>query len=585
MTVLAVAMMATAAYADGGVYGCGAFNGWDVTSLTEFGPTGVPNRWQSTIDFGQGREFKLTTTQPQAGLDVQSSWGEFDRGCIAVDSDVAVIADTWLPVTVGVNRANQQSPVNGYCTVIVDLDHAAMLYHTEGADIPDISGLSPSRCSGTLPVMYINTENNAPIVSKEDYLTATYYVDPMGVEGVEAIGSADAPLTMQIRGRGNYTWTGFDKKPYRLKLADKQPLLGMDKSKHFALLAHADDNLGFMRNVMGFEASRLLGLPWTPADAPVEVVLNGNYIGLYFLTETIRVDKNRVNVVEQDDLAETDVDGGWLVEIDNYDTDPHVTVYENGGNPIWFTYKSPELLSPAQETFLQTQMQAIDDAVYAADKSDISRLADLVDIDCLARYYIVQQIMQDGESFHGSCYLNRQRGADSRWMFGPVWDFGNAFAGYRGTDPDYIFRNAMFSQVWIGAIYEYPGFVDAVKRVWESFVDDGPSRLFDALEDVGHRIAKAGEANYKRWPQYGNDDIADRVAVMRTYLTNSIDWCKERWGYHGVVTDVVSDDGDMPVTYYNLQGMPVTAPVAGGIYIRVRGQHADTVRYRACALR
>jgi hypothetical protein len=155
--------------------------------------------------------------------------------------------------------------------------------------------------SGTLPVLHIQTENNAPIVSKDDYINATYYLDAMGQENIESIGSATVPLTMEIKGRGNYTWKGFDKKPYRLKLTDKQPLLGMTKSKHFALLAHADDSKGFMRNAIGFELARLIGMTWTPMAQPVEVVLNGDYIGLYFLTETIRVDKDRVNIVEQED--------------------------------------------------------------------------------------------------------------------------------------------------------------------------------------------------------------------------------------------------------------------------------------------
>ena len=97
-----------------------------------------------------------------------------------------------------------------------------------------ILAVSPS---GTLPVFYINTENGTPITSKEDYLNATYHLDALGLEGYTSIGSAEAPLPMQIKGRGNYTWTGFKKKPYRLKLDSKQPLLGMKKSKHFGLLS------------------------------------------------------------------------------------------------------------------------------------------------------------------------------------------------------------------------------------------------------------------------------------------------------------------------------------------------------------
>ncbi|MGM9845854.1 MAG: CotH kinase family protein [Muribaculaceae bacterium] len=145
--------------------------------------------------------------------------------------------------------------------------------------------------SGSLPVLVIDTENHQQIYSKENYINATYYLDPRGCDGVEAFGSAENPLALQIKGRGNYTWT-FNKKPYRLKLDKKAALLGMESSKHFALMAHADDSRAFMRNLTGFEVSRMSGLPWTPADQPCEVILNGDYIGLYFLTETISLTRN-----------------------------------------------------------------------------------------------------------------------------------------------------------------------------------------------------------------------------------------------------------------------------------------------------
>ena len=118
----------------------------------------------------------------------------------------------------------------------------------------------------------------------------------MGIEGVKPIGSKDAPLRTLIKGHGNYTWRNYPKKSYRLKLDDKQPLMGMPKNRHFVLLAHYDDFLARMKNTMGFELSRRIGLAYTPAQQSVELVINGKYMGLYFLTEKVRVGKQRVNI-------------------------------------------------------------------------------------------------------------------------------------------------------------------------------------------------------------------------------------------------------------------------------------------------
>ncbi|MDE6765553.1 MAG: hypothetical protein K2J52_04475, partial [Duncaniella sp.] len=48
---------------------------------------------------------------------------------------------------------------------------------------------TPTPTSGTLPVLYIDTENRDPIVSKEIYLNASYRLDPMCAEGVEPLGT------------------------------------------------------------------------------------------------------------------------------------------------------------------------------------------------------------------------------------------------------------------------------------------------------------------------------------------------------------------------------------------------------------
>ena len=381
--------------------------------------------------------------------------------------------------------------------------------------------------SGTLPVLHIQTENNAAIVSKDDYVNATYYLDPMGQKGIQSIGSATAPFTMEIKGRGNYTWNGFDKKPYRIKLSDKQPLLGMTKSKHFALLAHADDSKGFMRNAIGFELARLIGMTWTPMAKPVEVVLNGDYIGLYFLTETIRVDKDRVNIVEQED-EETDshkITGGWLVEIDNYNEDPHVTIKEGGKHTMWVTYKTPEVLSSAQEQFLQNEMKRIDELVYGDKNSN--KLWEILDIDALARFYIVQELTDNYESFHGSCYLYREMGDGEKWKFGPVWDFGSSF---NRDKTQYLFEGDVWHNHWIPEICKFPAFKNYVKTIWDEFCTNNFIHIYSFIDQQKNLIASAAAADVERWPQYGNADLNNRVRKVTERLHKNAEWLNRQWG-------------------------------------------------------
>ena len=385
--------------------------------------------------------------------------------------------------------------------------------------------------SGTLPVIYINTENNTPITSKEDYLQATYYLDPMGIEGVEAFGSVDSQLPLEIRGRGNWTWNGFDKKPYRLKFGAKTAILGMNKSKHFALMANADDELSGLRNAVGYELARMIGMPWTPSAKPVEVVLNGEYIGLYFLTETIRVDSDRVNIVEQLD-EETDptaITGGWLVEIDNYDTDPHVRITEGNGERIIFTYKTPEILSTAQEEYLRNQMTTIDAAIYNEDKND-NEWENYIDLDRLVRFYIVQEILDNAESFHGSCYMHRDMGDNQKWMFGPVWDFGNTFRRGSGW---FIYEYPPYGQTWIAEIAKYPHFQEKVSEVWKELRASNFDDIYTYIDNYVSAYEKAIQADDVRWPDYGSQNVTGDGTTMKNNIRERAKFLAEHWGDAG----------------------------------------------------
>ena len=118
---------------------------------------------------------------------------------------------------------------------------------TDFKEKEDNSNLPAATCnpnSNTVPVVYLVTDSGKDITSKEEYVTGTIYIDAKGIAGYSDAGSASAPLATELKGRGNWTWNGFDKKPYRIKFAAKTAIMGMKKNKHFALMANADDELG-----------------------------------------------------------------------------------------------------------------------------------------------------------------------------------------------------------------------------------------------------------------------------------------------------------------------------------------------------
>ncbi|MBQ2541416.1 MAG: CotH kinase family protein [Paludibacteraceae bacterium] len=382
--------------------------------------------------------------------------------------------------------------------------------------------------SGTLPVVYITT--SAPVTSKETYVTGSLYIDPLST-GATPLGSESAPVAANFKGRGNWTWTGFDKKPYKIKFDSKQEVLGMPKNKHWCLLAHADDYLGYLRNWIGFAVSEAVGMKWTPRSVPVEVVMNGEYYGLYFLTEHVRVDSKRVNITEQDDQAVDSVSGGWLVEIDNYWEEGNVEFDEGNGQHIMVSMKSPEVLSTQQRNYIETQLFALNDALYG---SSSQKLWSMLDLDEAAKYYLVQEILEDCESYHGSCYLYKDRdrnGQTAKWFFGPVWDFGNAYDRQGNT---WIYENPIWPQYWIAQLATWPEFQAKAKEYWYVFYHSHMDDIRTQIADFASLVSVAARNDAARWrgtQNYrDNSNLTSRKNDFLSRYNWRVQWLYSQWG-------------------------------------------------------
>ncbi len=390
--------------------------------------------------------------------------------------------------------------------------------------------------SGTLPVLYINTENHRNIVSKEEYLHAEWWLDAMGIEGYESIGTADNRLSTQIKGRGNATWTNREKKPFRLKLDAPLAMLGMPANRHWVLLANTDYWMGQMNDALPFEIGRRMGMAWNPRIEPVEVVLNGQYIGMYFLAEQIRVGKNRVSITEQNN-SETNpnkITGGWLLEIDNYKEPGNITFSEGSGDPIYITPKSPEVLSFEQRTYITDFLLKTDSAIYNPDKQT-HLWEQYIDIDSLAIFYLVQEAVDNPEAFSGSCFMHKERGEGTKLIFGPMWDCGSSFYRY---NKNYLFNDFIYENMpsyctahWIAEIAKYPHFQALVRYHWQRFYNEVYPQMDDYIDEFAAKIEQAGNADFKRWPGSQSNNIIYRVDhYLKPCFHKKVTWLNSQWG-------------------------------------------------------
>ena len=248
-----------------------------------------------------------------------------------------------------------------------------------------------------------------------------------------------------------------------------------------------------------------------------------------------------MNVTPQADYETSPfvVSGGWLVEIDNYQEEEQVRTVEGNGQNIFSTYKSPEHLSDEQRTYLTGLINATNAAIYVGDKSDNS-WENYIDPDTLACFYIVQELLDDTESFHGSCFWHKENGNNAKIMFGPVWDFGNA---YHRTPNRFIYDRPAFTQTWIGEIAKFPHFQEIVLKHWNRFVLFHYDEIDGFIDDFIDQIQQAAMSDAARWPQYGNSDIINDRETFKSYFHNKYQWLASQWGEPEKVLGDVNLDG------------------------------------------
>ena len=268
---------------------------------------------------------------------------------------------------------------------------------------------------GLFPVLQIDTGGVA-IASKEVYVPGTYTITAPD-QGVVHSGM------LQIKGRGNSTW-GEAKKPYRLNLYSKTPLLGMTANqKNWAILANYLD-ASRMANAFAWElGQRMSGQVATPEYRTVEVVLNGAYLGLYQRCDLVRVESGRVPGSAVDADSGTGVTGTWLLELDNKEADWGLAGFRSAVFNNFVLYDTPEAPTAAQGAWVQASIAAMEAAIQAGDWATWTTLADPTSF---ADWFLINELISNADSaFWSSCKLWRSRDTDTvpgKWHLGPLWD-------------------------------------------------------------------------------------------------------------------------------------------------------------------
>jgi hypothetical protein len=346
----------------------------------------------------------------------------------------------------------------------------------------------------------IQTKDKAPINSKLTYVAATITINGKKVY-TDFVGSA------QIKGRGNSTWS-YPKKPYRFKLDEKASLLGLAAEKDWILLANYLDGTHTL-NPVALKIGKLLNMPFTNNIIPVGVTLNGEYQGLYMLTEQIELKTNRVNIGK----------GGVLLQLDkNFDEE---WKFLSTAFQLPVQVMEPELTSSAE--FFKTQFEQLDSLMNQPNFPNNNYL-DYFDADAFANYFIVYMLTANEELNHPkSVYIYKANGG--KFTMGPIWDFDWAY-GYQAGQVHFArVNNSLF---WVSPsvgtrffskVQTDPKIKTLIKQKWADFRASKFNDLAPFIDEYATLIEGARNKDYQKWKR-GNLNFKNDITTLKTWLQN-----------------------------------------------------------------
>ena len=392
---------------------------------------------------------------------------------------------------------------NGWSDGKTDPARADYAYANESLSAYFSSGSSVS----TIPVMNITTASGEPITSK-NYEGATLTIT--GMEDPRFNISA----TLQIRGRGNSSWQGSapqdsynSKNSYRIKLDEKEKLLGIGDSKNKDWVLNSNKfDLSGLRNALVWELAEKMGtMTYVPDYCWVQLYINGQYRGMYMVTELIEDANDRV---ELDKTITVSEEKGYLLEIDfrgNYETTPYFYIDGYGPNPKAELHGAREFVvkndcTEADLAYIEGYIKQCHAALISGDREQIDQL---VDIPSLIDMYILEELSKDVDVGAASFFLHKKEGG--KLYFTAPWDFDFGFGTYGpAVSEGGLVSDGADGCPWFAALVEQEWFrkeVCARMTALQPAFDE----LLTWLNEMGVELEGAADMNAIHWDMYGNN--------------------------------------------------------------------------------
>lgn len=355
----------------------------------------------------------------------------------------------------------------------------------------DMEALGEAFAKGTrtIPVVFLETEGHKGINNKE------YWKDAQVQEFYYALGLKE---DVEVKGRGNSTWA-FPKKPFNIKFDGEHSFLRLPKGKKFCALANWRDRTR-IRNAVALEIARQTTMEWTPEGTFVDLVLDGNWYGNFYVTEKVEPEKLGLGK------------GCFLLQIDDHFDEPYRFHSKLKGLPVNVMVADGIALDAKAFDSIKAIVDNFEDALYN-NKADWTKL---IDLQSFCDWFLVYEIAgTDEPSDPKGIYMYCRE--DGVLHAGPCWDFDyHTFCpGTKGL------VNA--HAIWFEELLKRQEFKDMLKQRWYDIRYRIQVMIPDYIDALFEKLHESVDLDHEIWPYKviktnGDEDLSFEEACERLKL-------------------------------------------------------------------
>lgn len=308
--------------------------------------------------------------------------------------------------------------------------------------------------NSNLPIIAINTYGRTIVDEPKARAMMRIIDNPSGRRNAISDSAAYyGAIGIEIRGSSS---AGFPQLPYGFETWDAldndldTSLLGMPKESDWILYAPYNDK-SLMRNVMAYQLSNEMGR-YASRTRFCELVLNGEYRGIYVLMEKIKRDRDRVDIdkLNPTDVSGNNLTGGYIIKVDKT-TGASSDGWYSQFNPcldpmmtdipyLQYHYPNPGDIVPAQKTYIQQYMFNFESSLASPNFQDtVLGWRRFAGENTFIDHSLLVELGKNVDGYRISSFLHKNRlSKGGKLKAGPIWDYNLAFGNadyYDGAVP------------------------------------------------------------------------------------------------------------------------------------------------------